>query len=58
MKITNTGVAPQTYFADGRLDTVGDLPLAELSGAEQPIAAAGPGRRDPLWLVPTETSRS
>ena len=55
VKITNTGVAPQTYFADGRLDAVGDLPLAELSGVDQPIALPVPAGVTPLWLVPTQT---
>ncbi len=50
VKITNTGVAPQTYFADGRLDTVGDLPLAELSGARSADRLAGPGRRGPAMV--------
>ena len=57
VKITNTGVAPLTYFADGRLDTVGDLPLAELSGADQPIALPVPAGVFPHWLVPTETPK-
>ncbi len=57
VKITNTGVAPQTYFADGRLDAAGDLPLAELTGAEQPIDLPVPAGVLPQWLVPTETRK-
>ena len=57
VKITNTGVAPQTYFADGRLDAVGDLPLAELSGAEQPIALPVSADVVPFWLVPTDSPK-
>ena len=57
VKITNTGVAPQTYFADGRLDSVGDLPLAELSGAEQPIALPVSADVVPFWLVPTDSPK-
>ena len=57
VNITNTGVAPQTYFADGRLDTVGDLPLAELSGADEPIALPVPDGVLPFWLVPTDSPR-
>jgi len=28
--ITNTGVAPLTFFSDGRLDQQGDIPLVNL----------------------------
>ena len=57
VKITNTGVAPQTYFADGRLDAVGDLPLAEQSGVAQPIPLPVPAGVTPVWLVPTQTPK-
>ncbi len=57
VKITNTGVAPQTYFADGRLDAVGDLPLAGLFQADQPIPLPVPADVLPQWLVPTETPK-
>jgi hypothetical protein len=55
--ITNTGAAPLTFFSDGRLDTVGDIPLAELSGVPQPIALPMDPSVLPQWLVPTETSK-
>jgi len=55
--ITNTGVAPLTYFADGRLDTVGDIPLAELSGDSTNIALPVDPNVTPFWLVPTDMNR-
>jgi hypothetical protein len=53
--ITNTGATTLTYFADGRLNTVGDIPLAELSGAETTPLPVPPGVF-PQWLVPTDTT--
>jgi hypothetical protein len=55
--ITNTGVAPLTYFADGRLATVGDIPLAELTGSSTDLPLPVDPGVTPLWLVPTETNR-
>jgi hypothetical protein len=56
VKITNTGVAPLTYFADGRLNAVDDIPLAELTGASTVPLPVPPGVF-PQWLVPTDTNR-
>ncbi len=56
VKITNTGSVPLEYFADGRLDTTGDLPLAELSGAKQPIPLPVPDGVTPNWQSPTEVT--
>jgi hypothetical protein len=56
--ITNTGVVPLSYFADGRLDTVGDIPLAELSGTSTDIPLPVPPDVVPFWLVPSESSRA
>jgi hypothetical protein len=54
--IKNTGTQPLTYFADGRLSTVGTIPLAELSGnATTPLPV--PAGITPFWLVPTETQQ-
>ncbi|HEY0533868.1 MAG TPA: S8 family serine peptidase, partial [Actinoplanes sp.] len=56
VKVTNTGAAPLTYFADARLNTVGDLPLVELSGAETtPLPV--PAGVYPQWVVPTESKQ-
>ena len=54
--ITNTGTQAETYFADGRLNTIGTIPLAELSGnATTPLPV--PVGVNPIWLVPTETNQ-
>ena len=55
VKVTNTGVAPLTYFVDGRLNTVGDLPLAEKSGKSTDIPLPVPAGVYPFWVVPTES---
>ena len=57
VKITNTGVAPLSYFADGRLDTVGDVRLAELSGQNTDIALPVPVGVYPYWLIPPDFSQ-
>jgi hypothetical protein len=45
-----------TYFADGRLNTVGTIPLAELTGnATTPLPV--PDGVLPVWLVPSEVSQ-
>lgn len=56
VKITNTGVVPLEYFADARLNTTGDLPLVEISGAEQPIPLPVPDGVTPNWQSPTEVT--
>ncbi len=56
VKVTNTGLVPLTYFADGRLNNTGDLPLAELSGTPQPIdLPVAPGIA-PRWQVPPDVT--
>jgi hypothetical protein len=55
--ITNTGVAPLTFFADGRLDRIGDIALAELSGNSTDIPLPVPPGITPFWLVPTDANR-
>ncbi|HEY7174300.1 MAG TPA: S8 family serine peptidase, partial [Micromonosporaceae bacterium] len=54
--VTNTGAVPLTYFADGRLNNTGDLPLAEMSGTPQPIELPVPAGIIPNWQVPTEVT--
>jgi hypothetical protein len=56
VKITNTGNQPLTYFADGRLDTTGTIPLAELSGSST-VPLPVPAGINPIWLDPTETQQ-
>lgn len=55
VKITNTGDRPQTYFADGRLDTTADYQLADQSGAPQPFDLP---TVTPQWVVPPSMSRA
>ena len=52
--VHNTGTAPITYFADARLNTVGTIPLAELTG-NSTMPLPQPAGVTPLWLVPTQT---
>jgi hypothetical protein len=54
VKVTNTGAAPLTNFADARLNTIGDLPLVELSGNATTTLPV-PAGVYPQWLVPTES---
>jgi hypothetical protein len=56
VKIKNTGVIPLTYFADGRLNATGTIPLAELSGNSTVQLPVAPGIT-PFWLVPSEASQ-
>jgi hypothetical protein len=56
VKITNTGNQPLTYFADGRLDTIGTIPLDELSG-NSTVPLPVPSGITPIWLDPTETQQ-
>lgn len=54
--IKNTGSIPLSYFADGRLDTVGAIRLADLGG-DPTFALPVPAAVEPIWLVPTEVSQ-
>jgi len=54
--ITNTGVAPLTFFSDGRLDQQGDISLVNL-GTPDTIPLPQPAGVNPLWISPTETSK-
>jgi Subtilase family len=55
VSITNTGVAPEYYFIDPRLNATQAMTLAPLFGTSDtnvlPLVGFGP-----LWLVPSETS--
>ena len=54
VKVTNTGIAPEDYFVDPRLNgstSVTLAPFGPASGLALPLA--GP---EPVWFVPTETS--
>jgi hypothetical protein len=52
--VKNSGIAPTSFFADGRLDTRAALPLIPASPATGvPLEGQGGGVN---WLVPTQTS--
>jgi hypothetical protein len=53
VQITNTGVAPEDYFVDPRLNGSTSVTLAPQGPSEVTLPLAGPG---PDWFVPTETS--
>jgi hypothetical protein len=55
IKVTNNGVAPETYFVDPRLTTTGTIPLTELAGNATTVLPVPPGVT-PEWLVPTEVT--
>jgi subtilisin family serine protease len=57
VQVTNTGVVPLTFFADGRLDQTGQLNLAELSGAPAQIPLPVPANILPFWLVPPDSTQ-
>lgn len=56
VRVKNTGVAPLTYFADGRLTKTGDIPLAELTGNSTNLPLPVPAGVYPEWLVPTDST--
>jgi hypothetical protein len=55
--ITNTGVAPEAYFVDARLNSTTSISLQNISppdtSAGYPLPVAGPTAE---WIVPTQTS--
>ena len=54
--VTNTGVVPLTFFSDGRLDTMGDIPLANV-GTPDTIPLPQPPGVNPEWVSPPETTK-
>ncbi len=53
VRITNTGVAPEDFFLDPRLDATQTYPLATQPTATNALPLTTPA---PYWLVPPETS--
>ncbi|MGO9974455.1 MAG: S8 family peptidase [Solirubrobacteraceae bacterium] len=51
--VANTGVAPQAFFLDPRLDTTQAIPLVPVSPSTVTLPMNGV---EPEWLIPTETS--
>jgi Subtilase family/Peptidase inhibitor I9 len=57
VQITNTGVAPEDYFVDPRLNTTQNITLAQLGQGTVPLPMSFANvTAEPEWLVPTETS--
>ena len=56
VRITNTGVAPEDYFVDPRLNAVENITLAPLGPSTVPLPMSFTNTSEPYWLVPTETS--
>jgi hypothetical protein len=56
VQITNTGVAPEDYFVDPRLNTTENLTLAQLGDGTVTLPMPAATTSEPDWLVPTETS--
>ena len=57
VQITNTGVAPEDYFVDPRLNTTQNITLAQLGEGTVPLPMSFTNiTAEPEWLVPTETS--
>ena len=56
--ITNNGAAPEAFFVDARLNSVGSVTLANLAPPDTSAGYALPlvGNAGPEWLVPTQTS--
>lgn len=53
--ITNTGVAPLTYFADARLNRSGTIDLGDVNGSPT-FALPEPADVTPEWIVPSHSS--
>jgi hypothetical protein len=57
VRITNTGVAPEDYFIDPRLNTVENVTLVPLAPNTVTLPMSFDNTPvEPNWLVPTETS--
>ncbi|HEX3688121.1 MAG TPA: S8 family serine peptidase [Solirubrobacteraceae bacterium] len=56
VRITNTGVAPEDYFIDPRLNTTENITLAPLGPSTVPLPMSFTNTAEPEWMVPSETS--
>jgi hypothetical protein len=54
--VRNTGVAPESFFIDPRLDQYVNTPLANLAPGPYALPLL-PTSSDPVWNVPTETTQ-
>ena len=55
VKVTNTGIAPEAYFIDGRLDASAQYDLPSISSAQATVPLSVTGSI-PFYLVPSETT--
>jgi hypothetical protein len=55
VKVKNTGIAPEAYFIDGRLDATAQYSLPALDSPEATVPAVDTGNI-PFYLVPSETT--
>lgn len=55
VKVTNTGVAPLTFFADPRLSQTGTLALANVN-SDDTFPLPQPDDVLPVWIVPTHAN--
>ena len=55
VKVTNTGVAPEAYFIDGRTDTAAQYALPSISSAVATVPLTSSGSI-PFYLVPSQTT--
>ncbi|MGH9016911.1 MAG: S8 family serine peptidase, partial [Acidimicrobiales bacterium] len=55
VKVTNTGIAPEAYFIDGRLDATTQYNLAALDSPQATVPLRVTGNI-PIYLVPSETT--
>jgi Subtilase family/Peptidase inhibitor I9 len=55
VKVTNTGIAPEAYFIDGRTDATAQYSLPSLTSSQTSVPATVTGNI-PFYLVPSETT--
>jgi hypothetical protein len=55
VNVTNTGIAPEAYFVDGRLSTTAQYDLASLTSPQATVPLRVTGSI-PFYLVPSETT--
>jgi hypothetical protein len=53
--IKNTGIAPEAFFIDPRLDSTSSVPLVSITDGTVPLPTPA-STDEPLWVIPTETS--
>jgi hypothetical protein len=55
VKVTNTGIAPEAYFIDGRTNAMTQYPLTSLSSPQATVPLSVTGSI-PFYVVPSETT--